>query len=361
MKTIARVLLKIPFYQFFRTMGYPKMLPMNYTFLISTVCNSRCLTCNIWKQKHKDLSIDEWKKIFKRLGTSPFWVTISGGEPFLQKHLAEMVIAVDKICQPVVINIPTNSLLPKEIKEQVTEMLKKVRTPRLIVNLSLDGVGKEHDRLRGVSGNFEKVMENYKNLKKIQKRYSNLVVGFGTILSKQSVDKAKDVFDLVLKLKPDQYVVEIAEERVELDTVGLPITPSLDEYSGAMGSLLEKMKKHRFSDIGRISRAFRFQYYQFVEDWLAKKRLLPDYAGFASCEITSWGEVWPSCIKGEKMGNLRDVDYDFRKVWFSKEAKRIRRKIKKRGTSYPLANAFYTNALFHLPTLTRVLRRVVLG
>lgn len=360
MRTIAEVILKIPLYQSFRALGYPKMLPMNYTFLISTLCNSRCLTCNIWKQRHDELTLSEWKKVFQSLGTSPFWVTISGGEPFLQKHLAEMVIAVDKICQPAIINIPTNSLLPETIKKQVLEMLKKVKKPQLIINLSLDGVGEAHDQIRGAPGNFDKVMQNYKSLKAIQKKYPNLVVGFMTVISNYNIDTVGDAFDLVLDLEPDQYVTEIAEERVELGTVGLPITPSLGEYSKVIDYLLKKMKKERFYGIGRFSRAFRLQYYQFIKDWLAKRKLLPDYAAFASCEITSWGEVWPSCIRGEKMGNLREVDYDFRKVWFSKKAKRIRQKIKKKGTSFPLANAFYTNALFHPPTLIKVLRRIVL-
>ena len=356
MRIPREILFKSPLYQAFRYFGYPKMLPLNYTFIISTHCNSRCLTCNIRKQKHNELTLPEWKKIFQSLGTSPFWVTVAGGEPFLQKHLEEMIISLDQLCQPEIINIPTNSLLPGTIRKKLIKILKNIKTPQLIVNLSLDGVGEIHDKVRGVPGNFNKVMQNYKNLKKIQKQYSNLVVGFGTVISNYNIEHTKNVFDLVFKLEPDQYLTEIAEERVGLGTVGLPIAPSLVKYSRAVDYLIEKMKRYHFIGIGRISRAFRFEYYQFVKDWLAGKKLLPDYAGFASCEITSWGEVWPSCIKGENMGNLRNVDYDFKKVWFSQKAEKIRKEIKKKGTSYPLANAFYTNALFHPPTLMRVFR-----
>lgn len=356
---MVEAVLKIPLYQFFRAVGYPKMLPMNYTFLISTLCNSRCLTCNIWKQRHDDLTLDEWKGVFKSLGKSPFWVTVSGGEPFLQEHLAEMVIALDKICQPAIINIPTNGLLVGRIKAQTTKMLDKTKTPQFIINLSLDGVGEVHDRIRGVPGNFTKVMQNYRNLKKIQKKHPNLTVGFGTVVSNHNIDEVKNVFDLVFKLEPDQYVTEIAEERVELDTVGLPITPSYKKYAPVIDYLVEKMKRYKFSGIGRISRALRLQYYQFVKDWLKGGRLLPDYAGFASCEISSYGEVWPSCIKGEKMGNVKEVDYDFTKVWFSKKADRIRANIKRHGSSYPLANAFYSSALHHFPTLAKAGWRVL--
>ena len=360
MRDVFEIISKIPLYQSFRAFGYPKMLPENYTFLISTICNSRCATCNIWKQKYNDLTLAEWKKVFRSIGKSPFWVTISGGEPFIQEHLADMVIAIDRICKPTIINIPTNSLLVEKINTQVIKILKNIKTPKFIVNLSLDGVGKVHDKVRGVPGNFEKVMENYKNLKNIQKKYPNFSIGFGTVVSNYNLKDVKKVIDLVFKLEPDQYLTEIAEERVELDTVGQILTPSYKEYSKAVNYLLIKMQARKFRGIGKVSRAFRFEYYQFVKDWLRGKKLIPDYAGFASCEVTSFGEVWPSCIKGENMGNIRNANYDFSKVWFSDEAKRIRKDIKKYGSSYPLANAFYSSSLHHYQTLIKVLWKILI-
>jgi len=305
------------------------------------------------------LALGEWKKVLKSIGKSPFWVTVSGGEPFIQPHLADFVIAIDRICQPAIINIPTNSLLPKRVRKDVIKILKKVKTPQLIINLSLDGVGKVHDSIRGISGNFEKVMENYRNLKDVQKQHPNLVIGFGSVISRYNIKQSKELFDYVFELEPNQYLTEIAEERAELDTLGLTITPDYKSYSKSINYLLGKMKKNRMKGIGRISRAFRFEYYHFVKDWLRGRKLLPDYAGFASCEITSWGDVWPSCIKGENIGNLRNVSYNFPKIWFSKEALRIRGNIKDKGTSYPLANAFYTSSLHDYPTLFRVIRRVL--
>lgn len=361
MRSIAGLIARIPFYQFWRSFGWPKILPFNYTFLISTQCNSRCKTCKIWKQKHDDLSLEEWKKIFESLGTSPFWVTISGGEPFLQKHLVEMTIALDKICQPRIINIPTNGLLGKKIVRETKKILQKVKEPRLAVNLSLDGLGKRHDRIRGGRGNFEKSMETYRGLKRLQKRFPNLSVGLGTVISKYNLDHFEELVEFIFKLKPDSYVTEIAEERVELGTIGAGFTPSREEYVKAVGYLIEKMKKEPFSGWGRLSGAFRLEYYQFVLDWLGGEGLLADGAGFVSGQITSWGEVWPSCIKGEEMGNLKKTSYDLRRVWFSKRADKIRAKIKEKGTSYPLANAFYSSALCHGPTLIRVSRRFVFG
>lgn len=358
MRSQIKLIGRIPLYWSYWYFNFPKPLPFNYTFLISTKCNSRCKTCNIWKENLKDLNLAEWKKIFQSLDNSPFWVTVSGGEPFLQPHLYKMVILLDKICHPAIINIPTNSLLVDKIEDQVKKILKKVKA-QLVINLSLDGIGEEHDRIRGIRGNFKKVMQNYHNLKKLQKKYSNLTVGFGTVISRQNIKTVDQVFDFVFKLEPGQYVTEIAEERVELNNLGSNITPSFDGYSKIIDQLLKKMRDKKFKGIGRISRAFRFEYYQFVKDWLLNKNLLPDYAGFASCEITSTGDIWPSCIKGEKMGNLRKVNYHFPTIWFSIRGDQLRKEIKKEGSSYPLANAFYSSALHHPPTLLKILHKII--
>ena len=60
------------------------------------------------------------------------------------------------------------------------------------------------------------------------------------------------------------------------------------------------------------------------------------------------------------MTNLRDVDYNFKRVWFSPEAKRIRQSIYDKECYCPLANASYTNMLMHVPTLVEVAARVML-
>ena len=35
----------------------------------------------------------------------------------------------------------------------------------------------------------------------------------------------------------------------------------------------------------------------------------------ASCFIDSWGNVFPCTIYDRKVGSLRDVDYDLRRIW----------------------------------------------
>jgi MoaA/NifB/PqqE/SkfB family radical SAM enzyme len=84
-----------------------------------------------------------------------------------------------------------------------------------------------------------------------------------------------------------------------------------------------------------------------------KTQVIPCYAGWVSAQIYANGDVWPCCIRADTMLNLRDVDYDFKEVWFSPEADRIRRSIYAKECYCPLANAYYTNMLCHYPSLGR--------
>jgi len=74
-------------YWFMKHLGFPKLLPINYTVSLLYTCNSRCGTCNIWKKRAVNLSVEEYKKIFKNIGRAPYWVTFSGGEPFLREDI----------------------------------------------------------------------------------------------------------------------------------------------------------------------------------------------------------------------------------------------------------------------------------
>jgi hypothetical protein len=77
-------------------------------------------------------------------------------------------------------------------------------------------------------------------------------------------------------------------------------------------------------------------------------------AGIASAQIAPNGDVWTCCIRAEAMGNLREHDYDFARVWRTAKAQQLRRSIKAGECHCPLANASYTNMLTHGPTLIKV-------
>ena len=351
------VLSKVPLFILSRRLGWPRMLPVNLTLSPSPRCNSRCRTCNIWMKREDELSLEEWDRVFQSLGHAPFWVTISGGEPFLFRDLVPLCQSVYRRCRPSIINIPTNSLLCGVIPRKVEEICRSCPDAQVIVNLSLDGVGEKHDRIRGVPGNFDRFERNYRALRELD--CPNLNVGIHSVISRLNVDDAPELFDYALGLEPDSYITEIAERRVELDTMDLDVTPSPDRYSWAIDGLVERVERRQFRGISKVTEAFRVEYYRLVKRILVEEtQVIPCFAGWASAQIYANGEVWPCCVRADNLANLRDVGYDFRRIWFSPEADRVRASIRNRECHCPLANASYTNMLMHVPSVARVGARV---
>jgi len=341
---MIEIIPKIPAYQLFRRFGIPKLLPLNLTVSVTYRCNSRCRTCYIYRRKAREFSLREFERTFRSIGKSPYWVTMSGGEPFLREDIVDICSSLYESCRPKLINIPTNGILYEVIPGKVKEITENAPDAEIIVNLSIDEIGERHDEIRNVSGNFKKVMKTFERLRELDR--DNLTLGIHTVISKYNVRNFPRIYSVLSRLKPDSYITEIAEERAELSTVGSGITPSLEEYSEAVDFLSREIGRQDFRGISEITQSFRVQYYELVKKTLREKRqVIPCYAGFASAQISPDGDVWACCIKAESMGNLRDVDYDFREVWFSERAWQVREKIKKGACFCPLANASYTNML----------------
>ena len=343
-------------YRFFRKFGFPRIMPMNYTISLLYTCNSRCKTCNVWKKKSDNLTISEYKQIFKKLGKSPYWFTLSGGEPFLRKDIVEICLELYKYTKPKIINIPSNGLLTNTIVKNVKLITEICSKSQIIVNLSIDNIAGKHDNIRGVPGNYVKVINTFKKLKALN--IDNLAIGIHTVISKLNVADFSVIANELMQLQPDSYITEIAEKRIELDTMESDITPDIISYCTAIDYLIHRIKNGKFKGMNKITQSFRIEYYNLVKKILRDKtQVIPCYAGVTSAQISPDGEVWSCCIKAESMGNLRENDYNFKKIWYSKDMNKERRSIKNKECYCPLANASYTNMLMHFPTLTRVFYR----
>ena len=371
MKKILCLFFNLPFYWSFRAIGKPTLLPFNYTFSVTYRCNSRCKTCNIWKIQQKiphnlELKTDEWVKIIKNLKNTPFWITISGGEPFLRNDLTEIIENIIEFNKPEIINIPTNSILSNTADkiEEILEILKNSKT-KLVINYSIDGIAEEHDKIRGVKGNWERTIDNYQRTKDLKKKYDNLILGIHTVVSKWNVRRLPEVARyLINELTPDQYITEIAEERLEMENFENKPTPNAEDYKNAINFLINEieinMKNRTWKSLPKITEAFRIEYYKYVRDlYSGKHNGMKSYAGFATCQISPIGDVWECAVYASKMGNLRDFDYDFKKLWNSKQAQKVRERIKS-DHRCPLANEAYANMLLNPLISLRVLKKILI-
>ena len=352
---MLRLLPRLVKHQLSYRWGWPRVLPINVTASVTFKCASRCLTCYVTSRKAKELSAAEYRRIFRSLGRDPFWVTISGGEPFLRPDLAEIVDAICEESRPAIINIPTSGTTHKHIVEQLPRMLERTRGMQLTVNFSLDDVGERHDFIRRTPRNWQKTLESLRFAQSLKERYPHLVVGIHSVISVFNVRRFPEIYDALLALGPDSYITEVAEERAELQSVGTGITPPPRDYATAVDFLSARIRAAPRAGFASIIDAFRLEYYRLAKRILSERRqVIPCYAGLTSCHIAADGDVWGCCTRAEPLGNLREVDYDFARLWQARPAGAFRRSVKNRECECPLANVSYTNMLMHPGSLSRV-------
>ena len=353
---------KLPAYWAFRRFGWPAIKPFSIVVSVSFRCNSKCRTCDVWRKPNDDLSVDEWEQVFVNLGRSPFYMTFTGGEPFLRSDLDELVIRAYRHCRPEVITIPTNGMLTERVLTMVERMCRECPGTSIGINLSLDGLEEEHDDIRGVEGNWKLSLETWAKLKALQSRYSNLVLTIHTVVSRFNSHRFHEIYAGLNQLAPDSYITEVAEERVELDTVGWGITPLAEEYDEIADFLSKQARQAPAHGIARFTQAFRAQYYQLAKRVLHERdQVIPCYAGWASAHIAPNGDLWSCCIRAEAVGNLRDHNYDITPVWRSAAMQELRGSIRRKECACPMANANYANMLLHPPTIARVITDVLAG
>src|SRR5262249_53897635 len=151
----------------------------------------------------------------------------------------------------------------------------------------------------------------------------------------------------------DSYIAEVAEERVELRTVGTGIAPSRQGLERALAHLRRRRRRAK-TLVEALVASLRAEYYDVLERVVADDReVLPCYAAVTSAHIMPEGKVWACCVLGESLGELRDVDYDFPTLWYGAAARAIRARIKREQCHCPLANQTYMNILLDPRSLVR--------
>ncbi len=357
MKRKLPLLASLGLYRAARATGQLKPLPINLTVSVTYSCPSRCLTCDIWQKKVDDLSVDEYGRIFPTLERVPIWVTLSGGDQFVRADLDEIVRLVMKDIEPNIVNIPMNGIITERIHSLLPKIAERTRGAQLVLNLSVDEIGAEHDRLRGAPGNWEKLLGVAELIRDLKTTYDHVVLGVHTVVSKHNVERIADIERQAREIfRPDSYITEVAENRVELATMEKDITPDPADYRRAVAHLQASIKANRTKiPTARLVESLRLEYYDLAARILEEKRqVIPCYAGTASAHLAPDGNLWGCCVRAESLGNVRDYAYDFRTVWRGPAADAFRKSVRDGECACPLANASYTNLLLDAPSLAKV-------
>ena len=365
-----RVLYRTALFQLRRATDRPRVMPLSMILSMTHRCQARCKTCSIWKEyirnpeeEADELKLGEWERVFASIGTAPLWFTLSGGNQFLRKDFPAIVEALMRHCRPEIVNIPVSGLDPAAVRTRMADIAaaSDAYATRVMVNLSMDGLAATHDRVRGTKGDFANTVETFHLLQALRRDHPLLNVGVYSVISSFNVREIPEVADFVTDiLKPDAYTVEIAEPRDEFN-VSRKIVPDMSAYLAAVDYVERKAAVHRRDRTHRLKGALRRRYHEIVRRQLVTGRAeIPCFAGVASAQITPHGKVWSCCTTVRDLGDLRTADYDFKKVWYSRQARTGVEDIRDTGCFCTHSNVYYTNILCHPPSLARVATDVLL-
>lgn len=145
------------------------------TFFVTTRCNAKCETCFYFQSLNDarltELTLEEITRLSRTMPHFPH-LLLSGGEPVMRKDLLDLIAVFARNNGISTVDIPTNGLLTQRIAEVAEAVLEAFPHILLTLGVSVDGLEETHDRLRGVPGNFRKVMETLAALGALRARRS---------------------------------------------------------------------------------------------------------------------------------------------------------------------------------------------
>ena len=299
--------------------------PYKLTYVTTYKCQSRCLVCDIWKkQPVNELTLEEIQAFFKKSNKFA-WIDITGGEVFLRKDIVQVVKAMTDNCKNLyMIHIPTNSLMPSLIESRVKEILA-LNPEYFTVTCSLDGPPELNDKLRGIPGDFDKVIDTYKRLSSIKKKNFKVFLGF--TLSHLNKGKFQETYEAVKKhipwITPNHFhmnIIHLSEHYYSNHK--LKIEDKQDFIQE-----VEHYRKIRVNEFGPIPYLEK-KYLKLISKYIITgKTPVTCQALAGSLFIDSFGYIYPCSIYSRQLANIKDINYDLKSYWQQPEVVKIRNEI----------------------------------
>jgi len=241
--------------------------PSYLVFFVTSRCNASCSMCfnrrNVESSaKPPDLTLREISLFARSIYPLP-QLLLSGGEPFIRSDVADLVHLFYKNSGTRQISIPTNGALTKNIISSVEQMLELCPDAYFNINLSIDGIGEDHDKSRNLPGCFDNILKTYSGLSKLRSSYKRLSINVITIIKSDNAGKEMAIIEYIKNNLDVNYHsialvrgdVDISETDFEMDEIemkldkiysreaGVNRVPVFGQFAPAMARLIRKTMK----------------------------------------------------------------------------------------------------------------------
>jgi len=342
---------------------YKKGMPVYYLFHVTARCNARCAHCFSDPERRQragtdELTLDEIEKISLGMGF-PIWINITGGEPFLREDLQEILRLLYVNNRVRVFKIVSNGSLPDRVIPVMEGVSRSCPSARFVVNLSIDGVGPEHDRIRGRKGLFQEVQETYWGLKRLEKRADNYETCVEVTVSSMNQDRLEEIVSFYVNdLKTDNMACLLVRGRTRDRAAAEVDMQCYESLSSTMDRLMKAGRGYHSFAMSDIVNAKNLYMHRVISRTARTGRAqVPCYALALNATIYANGDLVDCEIYEKVAGSLRDMDYDFKGLWFSKAVRKARAEILKRQCNCTHECYLNTGILFNCRNYPQLFRQ----
>ncbi len=331
-------------------------LPHYLVFFVTRRCTAKCGHCLLGDRcfSERELSLEEIESFSRNMDPLLF-LLITGGDPFIRKDLPDIIKTFYRNPGFRNLGMPSNGYLTDKIADDVESILVDCPNIDFAVDISIDGIGESHDRIRGVPGLFDRAMETYRKLEILQNRFDNFNLNVAVTVSAFNHMKLESLYTFLkteLKVKTINHLLCRGNPR---DPDALQV--DMDKYSDFSDMLDEDMKKdiltgykgYPFADLVNGMKMIRQKVIRQTAE--EGRPVVPCYAARLGAVVYPNGDVMACELRDDKLGNLREMDYRFNEIVRSARAESIRRKITDENC-HCTYECFLTNGVMFTPRLT---------
>lgn len=303
-----------------------KKLESVFLFITSR-CQSKCRTCFNHENLNRDddLTFEQIEIVSETAG--PFdklW--LSGGEPYLRKEMVDIIAMFHEQNGVKTINLPSNGLARDKIITMTGELLERCPKLTIHLNFSLDGLGKTHDSIRGVPGNFLTTVGTIEEVRKLYGHHKNLMVNIATVVTSEAYDQMLELAGYVAqKGLCDLHIHEVLRGDPPDPSLQTLTLEQLEELNTKLSPVMDLGAKRIFKDLKHGKKIARLTYIGIMSFMEMIKEQNHDgphpwgmkcTAGDTTFVIDANGD-FRSCEMRPPIGNLKDFDYSLRAAYNS--------------------------------------------